>query len=117
MTGIETPLTRLLGCTVPVQQAGFGGALNTRLAAAVAQAGGIGMLGGALAGADALGYAIAEVRAGGHGAVGVNFVVPFLDVAEHRAALDVAAAGADLVEFFYGEPDPALVELVRAGSP
>ena len=116
MTGIETPLTRLLGCTVPVQQAGFGGALNTRLAAAVAQAGGIGMLGGALAAADDLGYAIAEVRAGGHGAVGVNFVVPFLDIAEHRAALDVAAAGADLVEFFYAEPDPALVELVRAGG-
>ena len=68
MTGIETALTRLLGCTVPVQQAGFGGALNTRLAAAVAQAGGIGMLGGALAGADDLGYAIAEVRSGGNGA-------------------------------------------------
>jgi nitronate monooxygenase len=116
MTGIETALTRLLGCTVPVQQAGFGGALNTRLAAAVADAGGIGMLGGALAGADDLGYAIAEVRSGGNGAVGVNFVVPFLDPVEHRAALDVAAAGADLVEFFYGEPDAALVDLVRAGG-
>ena len=83
---------------------------------AVAPAGGIGMVGGALAGADVLGYAIAEIRASSRGAVGVNFVVPFFDVAEHRAALEVAAAGADLVEFFYADPDPALIAVVHEGG-
>jgi NAD(P)H-dependent flavin oxidoreductase YrpB (nitropropane dioxygenase family) len=44
--------------------------------------------------------------------VGVNFVVPFLD----REALSVAAGRARVVEFFYGEPDAALVEVVHTAG-
>lgn len=45
-------------------------------------------------------------------AVGVNFLVPFLD----RDAVEEASRRAPLVEFFWGEPDPLLVEVVHAGG-
>ena len=44
---LPTRFTALLGCTVPLQQAGMGGIATPPLALAVADAGGLGMLGGA----------------------------------------------------------------------
>jgi hypothetical protein len=46
-------------------------------------------------------------------AIGVNFLVPFL---EDRAVVEVAAARVPLVDFFWGDPDPALVSLVHDGG-
>jgi NAD(P)H-dependent flavin oxidoreductase YrpB (nitropropane dioxygenase family) len=46
------------------------------------------------------------------GAFGVSFLMPFLD----RDAVAVAATRARVVEFFYAEPDAALVETVHAGG-
>ncbi|HEY8582466.1 MAG TPA: nitronate monooxygenase, partial [Capillimicrobium sp.] len=111
-----TAFTELVGCRVPVQQAGFGGALNTALARAVSEAGGLGMLGGALAGADALAAAIGEARGSRGRPVGVNFVAPFLDLRRDGATFDAAASLATVVEVFYGEPDPALVARAHAGG-
>jgi nitronate monooxygenase len=45
-------------------------------------------------------------------AVGVNFLLPFLD----RGALEEASRRVRLVEFFWGEPDPALVESAHQGG-
>src|SRR5688572_15947954 len=42
---LRAPLCDLLGCEVPILQAGMGGPARHELAAAVAQAGGFGMLG------------------------------------------------------------------------
>ena len=41
---IATRFTDLVGCEVPIQQAGMGGASTPELAAAVSSAGGLGML-------------------------------------------------------------------------
>ena len=41
---LTTRFTNLVGCTVPIQQAPIGGCANPRLAAAVAEAGGLGMV-------------------------------------------------------------------------
>ena len=41
---ITTRFTELVGCSVPIQQAGMGSHTNPRLAAAVANAGGLGMV-------------------------------------------------------------------------
>ena len=41
---ISTPFTELVGCRFPIQQAGMGGASTPELAAAVSNAGGLGML-------------------------------------------------------------------------
>ena len=41
---LRTRFTDLIGCTVPIQQAGLGSLANPKLAAAVANAGGQGMV-------------------------------------------------------------------------
>jgi nitronate monooxygenase len=43
---------------------------------------------------------------------GVNFLMPFLD----RDCVKVAASKSKLVEFFYGDPDPSLIEIVHDGG-
>jgi NAD(P)H-dependent flavin oxidoreductase YrpB (nitropropane dioxygenase family) len=98
--------TDLAGCSLPVQQAGMGITAGAPLASAVADAGGLGMLSGAATTAQILADEIAEC---GDRAVGVNFLVPFLD----PALLDIAASRVRIVELFYGDPD---AELVRAAS-
>jgi NAD(P)H-dependent flavin oxidoreductase YrpB (nitropropane dioxygenase family) len=87
----------------------MGGMTSPALAYAVAQAGALGMLTPAST-PSVLEEHLRSVPAGG--VVGVNFLVPFLD----REALAVAAAGAPLVEFFWGEPDASLVDEVHAGG-
>jgi nitronate monooxygenase len=103
--------TSLVGCRLPLQLAGMGGVGTVELAAAVARAGGLGML-------PALGESAgvrvrAALEAGGTGAViGVNVLMPFLGA--QRPAIDEAiAAGARVVEFFYDDPTSALVSEVH----
>jgi NAD(P)H-dependent flavin oxidoreductase YrpB (nitropropane dioxygenase family) len=111
-----TPFTTLVGCTVPIQQAGFGSSLNVALAAAIGGAGGLGMLGGTLGDEAVLAVACDEYEALAGGApVGVNFVEPFFDRGRQMGVLAVAAERCAVVEFFYGEPDPALVEAIHVG--
>jgi nitronate monooxygenase len=106
---IETRFTAMLGCTHPLQQAGMGGIASPDLAMAVSAAGGLGMLTGTI-GAGALAGHLDRVPE--TLSVGVNFLVPFLD----RDALDDAAARSAFVEFFWGEPDAALVGAARGGG-
>lgn len=106
---MDTPFTRLVGCRLPLQQAGMGGTAGPALAAAVAETGAVGMLGLAgMAPAAAVGAAEEAVRLTS-GVVGANFLVPFLD----RAALEAVAPLVRIVEFFYGDPDPGAVALAR----
>ena len=86
------------------------GVAGPELVAAVAEAGGVGMLGAPLLSPEALAAEIDEVRSRTRGVLGVNFLMPFLDA----ACVEVAATQADLVEFFYADPDPALVDRVHA---
>ena len=48
---LSTRFTKLVGCTIPIQLAGMGAVGLPELAAAVSQAGGLGMLGTARGGA------------------------------------------------------------------
>jgi NAD(P)H-dependent flavin oxidoreductase YrpB (nitropropane dioxygenase family) len=108
---IQTRFTALVGCSVPLQQAGMGNA-RLELAAAVTGAGALGMLGGVMQAAPALVEELEAVRAQTAGPVGVNFLMPFLD----RDAVEAVAGKARVVEFFYGDPDAALVQTVRASG-
>jgi nitronate monooxygenase len=106
---METAFTKLVGCRVPLQQAGMGGTAGPELAIAVADAGGLGMLG--LAGLPlriATGM-LERVASSTSGVFGANFLIPFLD----RDAVAAAATRARVVEFFYGDPDASLVSLVH----
>ena len=80
------------------------------LPVAVAEAGAAGMLSGVLQPPDLLEATLAAMPPG---PIGVNFLVPFL---LDRTVVEVAAAHTPLVDFFWGEPDPSLVELVHAGG-
>ena len=79
-----------------------------QLPVAVAAAGAMGMLSAVLQPVERLVTVLDELPAA---AIGVNFLVPFL---QDRDAVSVAAARMPLVDFFGGEPDPALVALVHA---
>lgn len=106
---IETAFTRLVGCAAPVQLAPMPAISTPELAAAVADAGGLGMIGAPLLTAEQLGAQIDGLKKATEGVFGVNFLIPFLD----RACLDAAAERAPVIEFFYGDPDPGLVSAAR----
>lgn len=112
---METPFTRLVGCRVPIQQAPMGSISSLELAAAVARAGGLGSI-------TALGMTTAQVEAAldrlaartdaAAGAFAVNFLEPHVD----PNTVTVAATRARVVDFFWFDPDPALVALVHEGG-
>ena len=106
---IETRFTKLLGATAPLQLAAMPGVSTTDLVAAVATAGGVGMLPATMLSPRSLAASIEDLLAKTSGAFGVNFLLPFLD----RDCLTLAAKSSRLVEFFYGDPDPVLVDLVH----
>ena len=109
---LNTRFTTLVSCSVPIQQAGMGGVAGPRLAAAVAAAGALGMIGSARIPAPTLTRLLDQLRQDATGPVGVNVLMSFLD----RASVEIAASRVRLVEFFYADPDPALIRLVHAGG-
>jgi hypothetical protein len=98
---METAFTRLVGCSVPLQQAGFAGAATPELAGAVADAGGLGMVGMSAVPPGEVAATLAALNTVRAGRVGMNFLVPFLD----DAVVEAAAPHVRVVEFFYGDPD------------
>jgi nitronate monooxygenase len=94
---LPTRFTSLLGCQVPLQQAGMGGIATPPLVLAVANAGGLGMLGGAMVPPPVLSRMLDGLATRTRGAFGVSFLMPFLD----HDAVAVAATRARVVEFFY----------------
>ena len=115
---LATRFTELVGCTVPIHQAGVGPAPWSELAAAVSNAGGLGMLGtdatggGRLANLDRL---IDQTRALTDRPFGVSFVAaPRFMKTTDLDCFALAARRARLVEFFWAWPDPTLVEIVHA---
>src|SRR5690242_3594404 len=122
---IVTRFTELVGCAVPIQQAGMGAVATPELAAAVSQAGALGMLGTARPGLTVavLAGLLEKVRLLTDKPFGVNFIVApiFLNGTSRRPPLDlkcieIAARAAKVVEFFYGEPERRFVEMVHAGG-
>ncbi|TMA05934.1 MAG: nitronate monooxygenase, partial [Methanobacteriota archaeon] len=112
-----------MGCKVPIQQAGMGDVSSPRLAAAVADAGALGMVGLTNAPLSYVEESLDEMRKMTSGVFGANFLIPGLvDDAtgkvdpEFAGVVEAAASRARVVDFFYGDPDPALVDAVHAGG-
>jgi nitronate monooxygenase len=111
---LRSAFTELVGCQVPIQLAPMGGGVVTpELAIAVARAGGLGML--QRADPTPLADRITKLEQAQAGPFGVNFVLHTRGPSD-RAEIELAASRARLVEFFWADPDPALVELVHAGG-
>lgn len=107
---IETSFTRLVGCSAPIQSAPMPGIATPTLVLAVAAAGAVGMLPATMLSPASLERELSELARQARGSFGVNFLMPFLDV----DSVNVAAGKARIVEFFYGDPDPALVRKASA---
>jgi NAD(P)H-dependent flavin oxidoreductase YrpB (nitropropane dioxygenase family) len=110
---LTTPFTELLGARVPLQQAPMGGVTTPELVAAVADAGAVGMVPAQMLPADALAGLLDDLAARTGGVVGVTFLLPF---GADPAGVEAAAARARLVDFYYGDPDPALVARAHDGG-
>ena len=117
---LTTRITKLVGCTVPFQQAGMGEGATPELAAAVSEAGGLGMLGTARTRADinptTFTALLKQTRELTNRPFGVNFIMrpdlwrrPF----EPLQFIEEAAKTCRVVEFFYSEPDREYVRTVQ----
>ncbi len=116
---LTTRFTELVGCSVPIQQAGMGSGIATpRLAAAVANAGGLGMVSvyGDDYTPDVVAWVLDSARKQTTGAIGANFLMPGVDPALVEESVAAAARHARVVDFFWGEPDPGLVKIVHAAG-
>jgi NAD(P)H-dependent flavin oxidoreductase YrpB (nitropropane dioxygenase family) len=109
---LSTAFTDLVGCRVPIQQAGMGGVATPELAAAVADAGGLGMVNMVMQPASDVAAALDALARRTSGTVGLNILMPFLD----PEMVDAAASRVRVVEFFYADPDAGLVRRVHDGG-
>src|SRR2546428_7771409 len=74
---LKTRFTELVGCSIPIQQAGLGGLANPQLAAAVANAGAQGMVSVGGLPPGLLADILDKLRQQTTGGVGCNFLIPF----------------------------------------
>lgn len=98
--------TELVGCSLPVQCAPMSGIVTPELAAAVSNAGGLGMLAAGRRGRDVVQAQIEATQALTDRPFGIGFIVEFLD----RDALAAAYDAVPVVDFFWGWPDPDLID-------
>jgi nitronate monooxygenase len=119
---LETRFTKLVGCTVPIQNAGMGTGVSTpELAAAVSGAGGLGMIGfGTFRGsADELLPHLERARSLTSRPLGANFIVRGGADAPpvNTACLAAAASLVRVVELFlWTTPDPRSFDVIHGGG-
>src|SRR5205085_11436247 len=112
MPVIETALTRLLGIEHPILLAPMGSAAGGKLAAAVTNAGGLGMIGSGYASTKAIRQELAEA---GNARVGIGFILWALE--RNPAAREVALeAPPAAVMLSFGDPTPFTSRIKEAGS-
>jgi nitronate monooxygenase len=109
---VRTSFTALVGCDVPVQQAPMGSVSTPELAVAVADAGGVGSITALGLSADDLDAMLAAMAGCTTGALAANFLTEQVD----RDAVAAAAGHARIVDFFWADPDPTLVDIAHAGG-
>ena len=104
--------TELVGCKLPIQQAGMGGVAGPDLAVAVSDAGGLGTVALHTMPAAMVAATLDAMARRTSAPLAFNVLMPFLD----RDAVEAASSRCRLVEFFYGDPDAGLVDLVHNGG-
>lgn len=109
---LTTPFTDRVGCRVPIQQAPMGTVSSPELAVAVAEAGGVGTITALGMPAEYLDALLTDMSTRTQGVLAVNFLTAGLD----RGALAAAAQRVRLIDFFWVDPDPGIVETAHAGG-
>jgi nitronate monooxygenase len=121
---VRTPLCDLLGIAHPVLSVGFGAGARAELAAAVSNAGGLGVLGASGMPPDALRAEARRTRAMTDRPFGVNIIIAEdaeADIEEDRAFVRAqiaaaAQAGASAAVLFWGDPAPFVADAHAAGA-
>ena len=114
---LTTRFTDLVGCTVPIQQAGMGRLAGPDLATAVANAGGLGQISiGEKPDPDWIARMLDQTRQRTNGILGANVLGP--DPADERDRQCIAAAAScvRVVDCFWADPDPTIVKTIHAGG-
>lgn len=109
---LPTRFTDLVGCQLPIQQAGMGGVAGPDLAVAVSAAGGLGTVALHTMPAPTVAATLDAMAQRTNAPLAFNVLMPFAD----RDAVEAASSRCQLVEFFYGGPDADLVGLVHSGG-
>jgi nitronate monooxygenase len=109
----RTPLTERLGIDLPIIQAPVGGASTPELAAAVSNAGGLGMLSITWRSLETLRHVIQRTMSLTNRPFGVNLVLEWDPTERLDIALD---AGIRVVSFFWGDPAPYIRRVHDAGA-
>jgi len=110
---LPTALTARLGIALPVVQAPMGGAAGPALAAAVCEAGALGMLPLSWTPPDGMRALIRATRALTQRPFGVNLVI---EQPQHDRLAVVLAEGVRIVSFFWGDPAPYVAPVHAAGG-
>ena len=110
---LTTRFTELVGCSMPIQLAGMGPVCTPELAAAISEAGGLGQITAIPAPIEVISTMLDAIAERTAKPFGVNIVVPG---APSRESLELLARRARVMDYFWGEPDPSLVELAHAGG-
>src|SRR5712692_608037 len=109
---MRTAFTDLVGCSVPIQLAGMGPVCSDELCAAVSEACGLGLITVAATTPDALEARLDHIRSLTSKPTGTNFLIPITD----RECLRLASSSVRVIDFFWGDPDPELVEIGHGGG-
>jgi len=113
---LRTPLCGLLGCDVPILQAGMGGPARHELAASVARAGGFGMLGMVRESPELIAQEVAALRALTDRPFAVNLIPSATDPTLLRAEMDVCFEHHVPAFTFFWDVDPEAIARAKAGG-
>jgi len=110
---LRTSLCDFLGIDVPIIQAPIGSGSGPRLAAAVSNAGGLGMLSVTWRPVDEVRAVVRETQRLTRRPFGVNLVLHW----DPRERLEICLAeGVKAISFFWGDPTPYVEQIHRAGA-
>jgi NAD(P)H-dependent flavin oxidoreductase YrpB (nitropropane dioxygenase family) len=110
---MQTSVTRALGIEHPIVQAPIGGLSNPRLAAAVSNAGGLGMIAQTWMSPDEIRESVRATQALTPRPFGINLIIDEPQEERLTAALE---AGVNVISFFWGDPAPYLPAVHAAGA-
>ncbi len=113
MGQLSTPFTRLVGIERPIVQAPIGGLATPDLAAAVAEAGGLGMLACTWTEPARIHELVRAARALTDRPLGINLILEWDQTERVEAALD---AGIRVISFFWGDPGPLIARCHERGA-
>ena len=119
---LDTEICRIFKTRYPIWNVGFGSGARAELAAAVSNAGGLGVIGGTHVPVERIAEEVAKVRALTDKPFGVNFILqgivnlPNLADLIRERILRWFEVGAPVIVFFWGDPAEFVKEAHRAGT-